>query len=284
MPELPEVETVKKQLWSQISQKTIHKTTLNRPNLRFPFPKEIVSVTEGATFSDIQRHGKYLILECDNDYNIIVHLGMTGRFVIDHNKNFDDNFYFKHEIKPEHEHIIFEFTDGMRMSYYDPRRFGYFDLVKKENIANNKFLKKLGPDALTYEASFDAIYDKVKTIKSPIKTALLRQDIVAGIGNIYASEALWRSHIHPLTPTDRISKDDFKILLDHTVDILKISIENGGSTLKDYRGADGSRGSFQDRFSVYDRQDALCKNNDGGVIEKIMLAGRATYFCPTCQK
>lgn len=284
MPELPEVETVKNQLWSQISQKTINKTILKRPNLRFPFPENIINATEGSVLCGIKRHGKYLILECDNGYNIIVHLGMTGRFIIDSCENYNNQFYFKHDIKPEHEHIIFEFTDGMRMSYYDPRRFGYFDLEKTENIIHNKFLKKLGPDALTYSAAFDAIYNKVKTIKSPIKTTLLRQDIIAGIGNIYASEALWRSHIHPLTATHKISKEDFKILLEHTVDILKFSIENGGSTLKDYRQVDGSQGSFQQRFSVYDRQDMLCKNDDGGVIEKIMLSGRATYFCPICQK
>ena len=139
MPELPEVETVKKQLWSEISQKTIKKITLNRSNLRFPIPDHFISILQDTNIENISRHGKYIIIECGNHYDIIIHLGMTGRFVIDQNENYDDQFYFKHDIKADHEHIIFDLSDGKRVSYYDPRRFGYFDLEKEKIVIITDF-------------------------------------------------------------------------------------------------------------------------------------------------
>ena len=284
MPELPEVETVRKQLWSEICQKTIKKIILNRDGLRFPFPKNIKAIMQGATFTDAKRHGKYLILQCDNGYSLIIHLGMTGRFVIDNNSNYDENFYFKHNIKSEHEHIVFTLSGNKRIGYYDPRRFGYFDISKTVDLAQNKFLKKLGPDALSYQSYSDAIFENLSKLSSPIKNVLLRQDLIAGIGNIYVSEALWRSHIHPLTATNSLSEEQIRILLKHSYDILNFSIAHGGSTLKDYRHTDGSSGSFQERFSVYDREGKLCKNDDGGIIEKLTMSGRATYYCPICQR
>ncbi|MEM6603841.1 MAG: bifunctional DNA-formamidopyrimidine glycosylase/DNA-(apurinic or apyrimidinic site) lyase [Pseudomonadota bacterium] len=283
MPELPEVETVKNTIWKVLNHNKIERLELQRQDLRFPLPADLTEKLTGQRFIDAKRHGKYILLFMTSENVLIVHLGMTGRFLIEH-ENFDEHiFYHKNNIKPEHEHVIFHMSDGLRVSYYDPRRFGYMDVASQNMLYKNRFLVKLGPDALNISDHIDNFADHLKRIKTPIKNALLNQDILAGVGNIYASEALWRAKINPVRPACHLSHDEIIALSGHIQDILKEAIQAGGSTLKDYRTSNDEKGYFQNNFDVYDRQDRLCSRDDGGIIQKSVMSGRATYFCPVCQ-
>lgn len=285
MPELPEVETVRLQLLPVLCQKKIKTITINRPNLRFPFPKNLAAILQGTNFTHIHRHGKYLILKTEGAYSLLVHLGMTGRFLIGSAEDSLPDFYYKQSLKPEHEHIVFHFEDGLRVGFYDPRRFGYMDLVLSHHLYENKFLRVLGFDALSIKNHIPLLYDRFQKLKAPIKTTLLNQHIIAGIGNIYASEALWRSHILPTRPCESLTMMDIHHLAVHIYDVLSDALNAGGSTLKDYHTPDGKKGQFQTQFSVYDCDKKACMTPScTGIIEKSVMAGRMTYFCSVCQK
>lgn len=284
MPELPEVETTKRLLEPHLMHKTIKEIILNRKNLRFDFPDMFKAHFNQATITHLQRHGKYMLWHCDNGHSIIVHLGMTGRFLIADSQTIFPNFYHDYKINPVHEHCIFHFDCGKRISYYDPRRFGFFDCMKTDDLYDNKFLKILGIDGLDLMHQSDTLFKIIKTKKSPIKTLLLNQSIIAGVGNIYASEALWRSKIHPETIGHHLELDHIKILTKHIHDILHEAIIGGGSTLKDYRNPQGEAGHYQDVFNVYDCAGKNCTDSDcTGKIQKITQANRASFFCDVCQ-
>jgi formamidopyrimidine-DNA glycosylase len=284
MPELPEVETTRRLLEPYIKNKTIKKIIFNRKNLRFELPNIMVSSFENVTITILVRHGKYMMWHCDNGYSIIVHLGMTGRFLIaDHNVAFPD-FYHDHKVNPIHEHCVFYFQCGLRISYYDPRRFGFFDCIKTSDLYQNKFLKILGIDGLNLIGKEDILFSNLKNKKSPIKNLLLNQSIIAGVGNIYASEALWRAKIHPQTSGNMLNKSHITLLTHHIHDILSEAIIGGGSTLKDYRSPVGDTGNYQNLFKVYDRIDKKCPDEKClGIIEKIIQSNRASFFCNRCQ-
>jgi formamidopyrimidine-DNA glycosylase len=283
MPELPEVETVKNQLWHALQDKKIKSVTLNRQNLRFPLPENFTPLLTGAVCQTISRHGKYILMGLDNNMTLLIHLGMTGRFVMGDTYMQLPDFYHHYALNPIHEHIIFITECNMRVGYYDPRRFGYMDIFPTAHIKQNRFIKMLGTDALNIAARCDDFILSLSKIKTSIKNTLLNQSVLAGVGNIYASEALWRAGIPPKIPSCNISADKIKILSQHIEDILYQAIHAGGSTLKDYRSPDGKSGSFQHQFDVYDRAGLLCHKNDGGMIEKTIISGRSTYHCPVCQ-
>jgi formamidopyrimidine-DNA glycosylase len=284
MPELPEVETTKNLLEPHLLGSKIDHIQFNRPNLRFPFPDILQTHFHNATILHLKRHGKYMLWHCDNGQSLIVHLGMTGRFLISHQHTVLPDFYHDYNITPKHEHCIFHFTNGKRISYYDPRRFGFFDCVPTDQLYQNKFLKILGLDGLGLIGQEDALFDKIKTKKSPIKNLLLDQSIIAGVGNIYASEALWRAKIHPTTLGMHLKKSHIKLLTQYIDAILRESIKGGGSTLKDYRNPEGDSGHYQTGFKVYDCVGKPCKDqNCTGIIEKIVQSNRATFFCNQCQ-
>lgn len=284
MPELPEVETTKNLLIPHIKGKKIQDITLNRKNLRFDFPDMFDCGFDNITITDLQRHGKYMLWHCDNHHTIIVHLGMTGRFLVAHQKTVFPDFYYDYKINPVHEHCIFHFTCGTRISYYDPRRFGFFDVVPTDTLYDNKFLKILGIDGLNLVGRHDDLFAKLKTKNAPIKNMLLDQSIIAGVGNIYASEALWRAKIHPSRAGSSLDITDVEKLTNHIHDILHESIQGGGSTLKDYRTPDGDTGHYQNTFNVYDCKDKKCPDTEcDGIIEKMTHANRATFFCTMCQ-
>lgn len=282
MPELPEVETVKNHLWNHIKNKKIANVEVGEKQLRFPLPDNFTHILKESIFTKAHRHGKYMILQTDKDYNLLVHLGMTGRFIIGDETGFDA--YHKDKIVPAHHHVKFHLECGKIISYYDPRRFGFMDLFPIGLETQNRFLKILGEDGLCAEFYELRFFEKLQKIKMPIKNALLNQSLVAGIGNIYASEALWKSFIHPLRLANSLSLTESQILGKHIIETLEASIIAGGSTLKDYRTPDGDKGSFQNQFHVYDQEGKLCEHQDGGIIEKIVMAGRSTYFCRECQK
>jgi formamidopyrimidine-DNA glycosylase len=284
MPELPEVETTRHLLEPHLVNKTIKEIIFNRPNLRFEFPVILKTHFNNATITDLHRHGKYMLWHCDNGYSVIIHLGMTGRFLIADTETIFPDFYHDYKINPIHEHCVFNFECGKRIAYYDPRRFGFFDCIKTSDLYRNKFLKILGSDGLALIGQENKLFDMIKTKKAPIKNLLLNQSIIAGVGNIYASEALWRAKIHPETAGNQLNLHHITLLINHIDSILHEAIIKGGSTLKDYRNPQGESGHYQNAFNVYDCTNKKCPDNDcTGHIQKITQANRASFFCNQCQ-
>lgn len=285
MPELPEVETTKRLLEPYILNKTIQKIQINRPNLRFDFPKILLTEFNQTKVMKLRRHGKYMLWDCDNDYSLIIHLGMTGRFLIANNKTIFPDFYHDYKITEKHEHCIFHFDDATRISYYDPRRFGFFDCSKTSQLKHNQFIKVLGIDGLDIIGHEQEFFEKIKNKKSPIKNILLDQSIIAGVGNIYASEALWRSKIHPQTTGSSLKLSQIIDLSKHIHAILLEAIIGGGSTLRDYRNPQGETGEYQNAFNVYDCVGKICPDDIcNGMIQKIVQSNRASFYCDKCQK
>ena len=297
MPELPEVETVKRGLEPILLGQTIAKVLLRRANLRFPFPPDFATKLVGAKVLSLTRRAKYILVDLDNNHTLISHLGMTGRFTALKPEGEGTNlgeFYFETGANPKadgpHDHVVFTLANGVRLVYSDPRRFGMMDLVTTSELANHKLLKNIGVEPLGNELNAEYIVQKFKDKSAPLKAALLDQRIIAGLGNIYVCEALHRAKLSPKRKAGTLVKakihdprlDD---LLRHIKDILNDAIRAGGSTLQDFAGADGEKGAYQQRFSAYDRETENCGNLGCiGQIKRIAQAGRSTFYCPTCQK
>ena len=293
MPELPEVETVRRGLEPWLVGARIDKVTLNRPNLRFPFPDGLAKAIEGTTVVSVGRRAKYLLLLLDNGKTVLSHLGMTGswRFA-EHGIDKPPRYYEPGE-EPKHDHMVWEISHPKHghshLIYADPRRFGFIDLY--DDIADSPYLKDLGPEPLGNDFNAAEMAEKFTGKKTPIKSALLDQRVVAGLGNIYVAEALHRSHILPtiLAGTLVTAKGKPKAALEdlaHAVrQVLIEAIEVGGSTLRDFRNAQGGSGYFQHRFAVYDREGQPCPTPlCSGTVQRIVQSGRSTFFCPVCQK
>ena len=285
MPELPEVETIKSFLAPNLEEAKITKLILRRKNLRFDFPKSFQKNLEGQKITQIKRRAKYLLFELSNGATLISHLGMSGNFRIK-NENLD-NLTLK-----KHDHVIMSLINkqgkDLTLLYYDPRRFGFMDI--SFDIKNNKFITKLGIEP--FDEIFNASYlaQKFKGRNSSIKSALLDQQIVAGLGNIYVCEALYRSGIHPITKVKNlVTKEDLptkklELLVPSIIAILKEAIIAGGSTLKDFSNANGEKGYFQHSFDVYGRNNKECKSkNCSNKITKIEQSNRSSFFCDKCQ-
>lgn len=276
MPELPEVENMCCGL-QQALHKDIKSVYIADKSLREPLPKELEQLLINTRFYQIKRLAKYLIFHISNCNKVIIaHAGMSGRFIYDNNKDI---------IK--HDHIIITFQDGHRIKYNDPRRFGLFILEDAANYLQNKYLNKIGVDALSAEFNTTYLELKLKNLKINIKTALLNQTIVAGVGNIYASEALYTAKISPLAAAGSLNKIDLENLVIAIKNVLHKSIKLGGSTLKDYKKTDGEKGQFQDHFSVYGKENASCPaclvNKEDCKIIKLKQNGRSTFYCSNIQ-
>jgi formamidopyrimidine-DNA glycosylase len=263
-----------------------------RPDLRFPLPENFVQVLTGATVTGLARRAKYLLATLDREDTLVMHLGMSGRFEIAKPRQEGPEgavrpgqFHYAPDPDPKHAHIVFETEAGARVTYYDPRRFGYMALINSATLPLHPWFAGLGPEPLS--DAFDA--DHLKTAfegrKQGAKTLLLDQRIVAGLGNIYVCEALHRARISPFKPAGAISRARLDRLVLAIRAVLGEAIAAGGSTLRDYAQADGALGYFQHRFRVYDREGRPCPN-DGcdGVIARKLQAGRSTFHCPVCQR
>ncbi len=262
-----------------------------RPDLRFPLPENFVQVLTGATVTRLTRRAKYLLATLDREDTLVMHLGMSGRFEIAKPRQEGPDgaispgqFHYAPDPDPKHAHIVFETEAGARVTYYDPRRFGYMALVNTATLALHPWFAGLGPEPLS--DAFDA--ERLKAAfagrKQGPKTLLLDQRIVAGLGNIYVCEALNRARISPFKPAGRISKPRLAKLVDDIRTVLTEAIAAGGSTLRDYAQVDGALGYFQHRFRVYDREGEPCLNDPCvGVIARKVQAGRSTFYCPACQ-
>lgn len=296
MPELPEVETVMRGLSPHMTGAKLVKIEQNRENLRFPFPKDFVKRLTDVKVEYLSRRAKYVLVHLSSKDILMMHLGMSGKFTVNGDVSLGDN-----NVNPKHDHIVFHLSNGDVIRYNDPRRFGYMDLVEEGNLQNHKSFIDLGPEPLGNEFSEVTLAEKAvikdkngkvkQAKKTPIKTFLLDQRVVAGLGNIYVLEALYKVKINPKQPVSilvtKAGKPTKKAteLTKAIRQVLQDAIKAGGSTLKDYAKADGSLGYFQHSFQVYGREGEAClAKGCKGTIERIVQSGRSSFFCPNCQK
>ncbi|KQP28909.1 5-hydroxymethyluracil DNA glycosylase [Methylobacterium sp. Leaf469] len=295
MPELPEVETVRRGLAPAMVGARFARVTLRRPNLRFPFPESFVERLEGRTVLALDRRAKYLVAGLDSGESLILHLGMSGRFDVampDGRNLSPGDFYLDGaQGAPKHDHVVMALSNGATVTYNDARRFGFMDLVPSADLATCRHFAAMGleplSDALTPEAVARLFRHKI----TPLKAALLDQRLIAGLGNIYVCEALHRAGLHPEMPAGRLAGPDgrpsskARLLAKVIPQVLTEAVAAGGSTLRDYAQTDGSSGAFQHAFRVYDRAGEACRTiGCGGCIERITQSGRSTFYCATCQR
>ncbi len=289
MPELPEVETVKRGLEPVLKGRTIQKVDMRRKNLRFPFPKGFATRLEGARIMALARRAKYILAELDNGFSLLIHLGMTGRFTVLAAEGASNlgQFYFEtgagEKADGPHDHVVFHLDEGLRVVYSDPRRFGMMDLLVSTESEAHKLLKGLGVEPLGNALSATYLAARFKGKQAPLKAALLDQRIIAGLGNIYVCEALFRARLSPKRKAGSVKPEKLEDLVRHIRDILNEAILAGGSTLQDFQGTNGEQGSYQQRFLVYDREGEPCPNC-GRPIKRIVQSGRSSFYCSFCQK
>ncbi|TDH38038.1 bifunctional DNA-formamidopyrimidine glycosylase/DNA-(apurinic or apyrimidinic site) lyase [Pseudohoeflea suaedae] len=295
MPELPEVETVRRGLAPVMEGARIMSVTQRRPDLRFAFPENFVARLEGATIKRLGRRAKYLLVEIDRGETLVCHLGMSGSFRIEADADADipGVFHMPRGKESIHDHVIFE-LDGpsglARVLYNDPRRFGYMDLIASGQIEHHPWFSALGVEPVGNLLSAPYLAEKFRGKKAPLKAALLDQSIIAGLGNIYVCEAMWRTGLSPrrhaglLVTKGGAPRAGLERLVPAIRDVISEAIEAGGSSLRDHIQADGTLGYFQHRFSVYDREGEACRREGcNGTVSRIVQSGRSTFYCPRCQ-
>ncbi|WP_323717043.1 bifunctional DNA-formamidopyrimidine glycosylase/DNA-(apurinic or apyrimidinic site) lyase [Paracoccus aminovorans] len=279
MPELPEVETVRRGLQPHLEGRVIARAEARRPDLRWPLPPDLVQVLTGARVVALHRRSKYILAELEDRGSLLLHLGMSGRMLIEVEPQGD--FHRDAAILPRHDHVVFWNDLGTRITFNDARRFGMVDLVAPG--VTHPLLAHLGPEPLGEGFTADVLARALAGRRSPVKAALLDQRIVAGLGNIYVSEALFRAGIDPRRPAGQVTAAEIAVLVGRIRAVLEEAIAAGGSSLRDHRQATGELGYFQHSFRVYDREGAPCPNGCGGVVARIVQSGRSSYFCPLCQ-
>ena len=280
MPELPEVETVRRGLAPHLEGRIIARAEARRPDLRWPLPPDLVQVLTGARVTGLRRRSKYILADMEDRGSLLLHLGMSGRMLIEGEAQ--GEFHRDPAILNRHDHVVFWNDLGTRITFNDARRFGMVDLVAPG--AEHPLLAHLGPEPLSDDFSAEVLGRAFSGRRAPVKAALLDQRIVAGLGNIYVSEALHRAGIDPRRQAGAIGATELAALVGHIRDVLIEAIAAGGSSLRDHRQATGELGYFQHSFRVYDREGAPCPSPGcPGVIGRIVQSGRSSYFCPLCQ-
>jgi formamidopyrimidine-DNA glycosylase (fpg) len=283
MPELPEVETVRRGLEPSMTGVKIAQADVNRPDLRWPFPERMAERLTGATVERLRRRSKYILADLDTKETLLIHLGMSGRMTVSGDPL--GQFVHDHPAQEKHDHVVFHMANGARVTFNDPRRFGAMDLMATGTEEMHPLLVKLGPEPLGNTFSEDHLISALKGKNTPIKSALLDQHVVAGLGNIYVCEVLFRAGIHPARKASKISAARIGSLVPIIREVLLEAIEAGGSSLKDFRQADGELGYFQHNFRVYGREGESCVTPDcASRIKRITQSGRSSFFCPTCQR
>jgi formamidopyrimidine-DNA glycosylase len=285
VPELPEVETVRRGLVPALKGARLTRVEARRPDLRFALPEGFVQRLTGAVVLDLARRAKYLLAPLDRGDTLVMHLGMTGRFEIEgaDRQERPGVFHYATPADPKHAHVVFETDAGRRITFFDPRRFGFMDLIPTDAIESHPWFAKMGPEPLGPDFDASVLAAAFKGRKQNPKTLLLDQRVVAGLGNIYVCEALFRARVSPLKPAGSISKAKIAALVDAIKAVLAEAVEAGGSSISDYAGADGALGYFQHSFRVYGREGEPCPDGCGGVVERIVQGGRSTFYCPRCQ-
>ncbi|MDQ0465398.1 formamidopyrimidine-DNA glycosylase [Caulobacter ginsengisoli] len=286
MPELPEVETVRAGLAPALEGARLSRVEARRPDLRFPLPEGFVQRLTGARIEGLTRRAKYLLAPLDRGDTLVMHLGMTGRFEIEgaRLKEQPGEFYYSTPPDPKHAHVVFETEAGSRITYYDPRRFGFMDLIPTDRLSQHPWFAGMGPEPLGPDFDVEVLAKAFAGRKQGPKTLLLDQHVVAGLGNIYVCEALYRAKIAPDKPAGEVPRRKLTALTTAIREVLTEAIAAGGSSLKDYAAADGALGYFQHRFQVYDHEGDPCpRPTCRGVVARQVQAGRSTFHCPICQ-
>ena len=282
MPELPEVETVRRGLLPVLEGARIAKAAVNRPDLRWPFPENMAQRLEGATVTALRRRSKYILADLDTGETLLIHLGMSGRMQI--SGDVIGSFHHQHPAAEKHDHVVLDTEAGARITFNDARRFGAMDLMDTATQDAHWLIKDLGPEPLGNTFNDAHLIMAFKGKRSPVKTALLDQRIVSGLGNIYVCEALWRAGISPLRLAGKISRARVASLVPIIRDVLTEAIEAGGSSLRDHRQATGELGYFQHTFRVYGQEDQPCQTPDcTAKIKRKVQSGRSSFYCPVCQ-
>jgi formamidopyrimidine-DNA glycosylase len=279
MPELPEVETVRRGLVPRLVGRRIVRLIQRRRDLRVPLPTKFAQKVEGRTVRAIDRRAKYLLIRLDDGQTLIAHLGMSGRMTLH-----DAASAAEHPFQ-RHDHVVLETDEGWQVRFNDARRFGLMLLVRSETVPRHKLFKGLGPEPLDETFDGPALASRLKGRRTPIKAALLDQKTLVGIGNIYACEALFLSGISPRRSAHTVQGERADRLVAALKQVLLRSIDDGGSTLRDHVQPGGELGYFQTRFNVYDRAGAFCPTRDcGKTVKRLVQSGRSTFYCARCQR
>ncbi len=281
MPELPEVETVRRGLAPAMEKKRILRVETRRKDLRFPFPAKFSQRLEGARVKHLGRRAKYLVGELSTGETLIMHLGMTGRFTVAGRK--PGKFHRAAGDDEKHDHVVFEMQGGARITFNDARRFGFMHLWPSADLAAYPGFRGLGPEPISNAFSGAYLAEAFEGKRAPVKAALLDQRVVAGLGNIYVSEALFRSGISPKKLAGTIRRDRLERLASEVRNVIEEAIAAGGSTISDFGTPDGELGYFQHRFRVYDRAGKPCPTC-AKPIRRMVQSGRSTFYCATCQR
>ncbi len=274
MPELPEVETVRLGLVPVLEGRRLVRVEQFRADLRWPIPRGFGQRLEGRRVTGLRRRAKYLIWDCDDGTVLLMHLGMSGRLVISNHRP---------ELEP-HDHLVFTTEDGCVIRFHDARRFGMVDLARSETLGTHRLLAGLGPEPLGNGFSAPVLHDRLTGRRTPVKSALLDQKVVAGLGNIYVCEALHMAGVSPLRPAATLRPAEVERLVGAVREVLAAAIRAGGSSLRDHVAPDGELGYFQHSFRVYGRDGDTCpRDGCDGVVERAVQSGRSSFHCPRCQ-
>ncbi len=283
MPELPEVETVRRGLTSAMEGVVIERVEVNRPDLRWPFPDRMTDRLSGKRVNRLWRRSKYIMIDLSSGETLLIHLGMSGRMIVSGDPL--GQFVHNHPAPAKHDHVVFHMANGTRVTFNDPRRFGAMDLLATDTADQHKLLSSLGPEPLGNDFHEDHLISAFRNKNTPVKSALLDQRIVAGLGNIYVCEALFRAGVSPRRKAGQVSKQRVAALVPVIRQVLQDAIEAGGSSLRDFRQADGELGYFQYSFDVYGREGEHCRTNGcNGSIQRITQSGRSSFYCAQCQR
>lgn len=289
MPELPEVETVRRGLEPVLVGARIARADVRRPDLRWPFPDRFAARLQGARVAALRRRSKYLLADLDTGETLLVHLGMSGRILVsgapDDGRQPLGAFHQAHPAPLKHDHVILDLDQGARLTFNDARRFGAMDLWPTPLLDTHRLLAGLGPEPLGNGFHADFLAARLAGRATPIKAVLLDQRVVAGLGNIYVCEALWRARLSPLTLARDVPAATLAPLVAAIRAVLTEAIDAGGSSLRDYRRADGELGYFQHSFAVYGHEGDPCPRPGClGVIARTVQSGRSSFHCPVCQQ
>ncbi|OBZ96941.1 5-hydroxymethyluracil DNA glycosylase [Pararhizobium polonicum] len=296
MPELPEVETVRRGLTPAMEGALLVRAELRRPDLRFPFPAGFAALVSGRRIISLGRRAKYLLIDLEGDDVIIAHLGMSGSFRVEEGRASDmpGDFHHPRGKDEKHDHVVFHLENAggpARVIYNDPRRFGFMDIARRDTLTAHAFFRDLGEEPTGNVLDADYLAARFAGKAQPLKSALLDQKNIAGLGNIYVCEALWRSGLSPLRAAGTLvdakgkPKKTLVLLTEAIRAVIADAIAAGGSSLRDHIQTDGTLGYFQHSFSVYDREGEPCRTPGcGGTVARVVQAGRSTFHCPKCQK
>jgi formamidopyrimidine-DNA glycosylase len=292
MPELPEVETVRRGLAPVMEGAAFQKVEQRRGDLRIPFPRGFARKLTGRKVESVGRRAKYLILDLDDGKVLVMHLGMSGSFRIEAGAGTKPTatYYHAKSKLTAHDHVVFHMSSGVRIVFNDPRRFGLMDLIPRKDLAQSKHFRAVGIEPLGNELDGAFIARAFAGRKAPLKASLMDQRLIAGLGNIYVCEALWLARLSPDRKAGTLATKTGKPiaaanrLAEAIRSVLEAAIKAGGSSLRDHIRATGELGDFQHEFKVYDREGEKCPRNDGGTIRRKVHSGRSTFYCPVCQR